>query len=71
MQQAQPELKKALVRAALDHRVIRDIPVLNSMDKEALLGNVVDLDLRVVLRDASAVLAAPEVRLQALEDQVR
>jgi hypothetical protein len=70
-QQTQPELKKALVRAALDQKVIRDIPVLNNKDKEALLGNVVDLALRFVMRDAKAVLAAPEVRLQALEEQVR
>jgi hypothetical protein len=71
LQQAQPELKKALVRAALDQRVIQNIPVFKNKDKEALLGNVVDLALRFVLKDAQAVLAAPEVRLQALEEQVR
>jgi hypothetical protein len=70
-QQAQPALKKALVRAALDQTVIRNLPVLNSKDKEALLGNVVDLALRFVLRDAKAALAAPEIRLQALEEQIR
>lgn len=71
MEQAQPALKKALVSAALDQKVIRNMPVLTSKDKEALLGNVVDLALRFVLRDAKAALAAPEVRLQALEEQVR
>jgi hypothetical protein len=71
LQQAQPELKKALVRAALDQRVIQNIPVIQNKDKEAMLGNVVDLALRFVLKDAQAVLAAPEVRLQALEEQVR
>jgi hypothetical protein len=71
MEQAQPALKKALVRAALDQKVIRNMPVLTSKDKEALLGNVVDLALRFVLRDAKAALAVPEVRLQALEEQVR
>jgi hypothetical protein len=70
-QEAQPALKKALVDAAMDQKVIRNMPVLNSKDKEALLGNVVDLALRFVLRDAKAALAAPEVRLQALEEQVR
>jgi hypothetical protein len=71
MQQSQPELKKSLVRTALDQQVIRDIPVINTKDKEALLGTVVDLALRFVLKDATAALAAPEVRLQALEEQVR
>lgn len=69
----QPALKKALVRAALDQQVIRNLPVLKFKDKEALLGNVVDLCLRFLLRDyaCAVLLAAPEVRLRALEEQVR
>jgi hypothetical protein len=36
-----------------------------------LLGNIVNLALGFVLKDAKAVLAAPEVQLQASEEQVR
>jgi hypothetical protein len=71
MEKAQPELKKALVGAIMDQQVVRDIPLLKNKDKEAMLSTVVDFALEFVLKDAKEVLAAPEVQLQALEEQIR
>jgi hypothetical protein len=71
MDKVRPELERVIVRVVLDQPAIQSIPVLNSKDKKKLVEAVVTMALDNILKNAQEVLAAPEVRLEALEAQVR
>ena len=66
MAKMRPTIQKKMVQSLVTQKVIRDIPLLVKADKQKLCETVVDLALDYVLQDAQELLAAPQVRLEAL-----
>ena len=71
MEEIRPQIREAVVDMVLDHPTMECLTLLSEQDKGRLLGALVDLVLDQLLKDAHWVLSAPEVRLEALEDQIR
>ena len=71
MARAQPELEGALVDAALRSGLLSNVPLLDEKSQRQCVEVVVAASLNYLLQDARQVLAAPESRLAALEEQVR
>lgn len=71
MERVRPELEGVIVDFALSQPVVQNIPILDSVDKRKLVKLIVTMSLDYVLQDAEEVLAAPEVRLESLEEQMR
>lgn len=71
MEKVRPEIQRGITGVVLEQPMVRAIPVLNSKDKANLIESIVDMALDYVLQDAETVLAAPEVRLEALEEEIR
>jgi hypothetical protein len=69
MAKMRPALQKKMVQSLVTQTWIRDLPLLGLADKQKLCETVVDLALEYVLQDAQELLAAPEVRLEALQIQ--
>lgn len=70
MDQVRPDLERVIVRIVLEHPVIQSILLLDDRDKTLLVQTIVSKAIDYVLRDAQEVLAAPEVRLETLEEQL-
>lgn len=67
-----PELEEAIVNLALNRSgILQNVPLLDEKDRRKFVGFIVGASLDYVLKDAQEVLAAPEVRLEALEEQTR
>ena len=71
MAKVRPVLKEAVVSAVLQQRVIKYSPILSSNEKANLVATSVDLALDVLLKDSEYLLQRPEVRLEALEEEIR
>lgn len=71
MEKVRPDIERSIVEVTMNQQVVRDIPVLDDADKRKMLELIVDLSLDAILDDAEEILAAPEVRLQALEEEMR
>ena len=71
MEKVRPDIERSIVEIAMKQPLVRDIPVLNDTDKEKMIEALVDVALDAMLDDAEELLAAPEVRLQALEEEIR
>jgi hypothetical protein len=71
MVKVRPELQSAIVDSALKQQMIQAFPLLNREDKAKLLESVVGVTLDYLLQDAQALLEAPEIRLEALELQLK
>lgn len=71
MARVRPQLEGALVDVALRSGIVRNVPLLDGNDKRNLVEFLVGAALDRVLEDAQDVLAAPEARLEALEEQVK
>lgn len=66
MAKMRPTIQKKMVQSLMTQSIIRDIPLLEKADKRKVCEAVVDLALDYALKDAQELLAAPEVRLEAL-----
>lgn len=64
-------LRQPIVFAVMDNDVMRDVPVLSGDAKKSLVEKLVDLGLDRIVEEADGLLTAPEIRLAALEAQVR
>ncbi|CAB9518991.1 expressed unknown protein [Seminavis robusta] len=71
MDRVRPDLEQVIVSFALEQSVVQKIPVLDAESKRKLVEALVGMALDYVLKDAEEVLTAPEVRLEALEEQIR
>ena len=71
MDKVRPVLKEAIVDLVVKQEGVKNFRVLSDSDKSKLMGAIVDLTLDQVLQDAQWLLAAPEVRLDALKDEIR
>mmetsp|Transcript_21034 Transcript_21034/g.45856 ORF Transcript_21034/g.45856 Transcript_21034/m.45856 type:complete len:278 (-) Transcript_21034:1319-2152(-) len=71
MEKVRPDIERSIVNVAMEQKMVRDIPVLNDADKSKMLEAIVDLALDSILDDAEEILAAPEVRLETLEREMR
>lgn len=71
MEKVRPDIERSIVEVAMKQQLVRDIPVLNNSDKEKMVETLVDMALDAMLDDAEELLAAPEVRLQTLEEEIR
>ena len=71
MEKVRPDIERSIVNVAMEQKVVHDVPILNDADKRTMLEAIVDLALDSILDDAEEILAAPEVRLQALEEEMR
>ena len=69
MAKIRPSLRDTIVDNLLEQKGIQDLPILKPSDKKRFLTSLVDLALDYLLKDAQEILAAPEVRLLALERQ--
>lgn len=70
MDQVRPEMEFIIVQYTLKHPLFEGIPIFNNVDKRRLVEAIVSRALDYVLQDARQVLAAPEVRLETLEEQL-
>ena len=66
-----PEISREITRFVLKQPIMDAIPVLNADDKANLVESMVNMAMDFLLRDAQIILASPEVRLEALEAEVR
>jgi len=71
MEQVRPVLKQSMVDAVRDQRAFRDLPVLSEKDKIRLMEVAIDLALDQALRESEWILSTPQVRLEALQDEIR
>lgn len=71
MVKLRPVLMDAIVEMVVQQDAVKNIRVLSDADKSKLIGNVVDLALDQLLKDANWALSAPAVRLEALQDEIR
>lgn len=71
MEKVRPDIERSFVNVCIEQQIVRDIPILDDEDKKKMLEGIVDLALDNILDDAEELLAAPEVRLQALEEETR
>lgn len=69
LEEIRPVIRDSVVEVALDHPIMEGIP-LPEKDKGKMLGNLIDLALDEILKDAEWVLSSPETRLEALETQI-
>ena len=70
MGKVQPEIRQAIVETTLQQRAVQNFALLNENEKKQLLTTLVDMSMDMILKDAEWVLSAPEVRLEALEQQM-
>lgn len=71
MDKFRPTVREAIVKFALEQRAVQDLPLVNQKDKAVWVGSLVDLALDQLFQDAEWVLAAPEVRLESLAEEMR
>jgi len=71
MEDFRPVIRKSILDVAKTQKVIKDIPILSQKEKMQLVEYLVDLALDQVIGDADYILSAPEVRLEALEAEIR
>lgn len=71
MDQMRPEIEQVIVDYALEQPIVKNSPILDKKDRRNVLVAIVDMALDYVLKDAQEVLAAPEVRLEELEEKVK
>lgn len=71
MAKVRPVLKDAVVSAVLEQKYIKYSPLLSTTDKTKVVGSLVDLALDQLLKDSEYLLQRPEIRLEALEEEIR
>lgn len=71
MELMRPEMEQVIVDYALEQPAVQNVPVLQKHEKRNIIKAIVSVALDCVLKDAQAILAAPEVRLEQLEEQIR
>jgi len=71
MEKIRPGLKTSIVRSIRNQKAISEIPVLSQDEKIKLLEFAIDLALDQLLKDSEWILSSPEVRLKALEEEIR
>ena len=71
MERARPAIRQSIVSFVLEHQTIKDFKLLNDNEKHRLMESLVDMAMNELLKDAEWVLSAPEVRLEALEMEVK
>ena len=71
MDRLRPEIEQVIVGYALEQPAIQKAPLLEKKEKREVVEAIVSVALDYVLKDAREVLAAPEVRLEELEEQLK
>lgn len=71
MAKFRPAVRKAVVEFAIEQKAVRDVPLVDTKDKKLWVGSLVDMALDQLFQDADWVLSSPEVRLEALEQEIR
>jgi hypothetical protein len=71
MEQARPHIRMAMTSAIMQQPSVQDFKFLKEDGKKQLFARLVDMALDEVLKDSEWVLARPEVRLEALEMEVK
>ena len=71
MELMRPEIEQVIVEYALEQPAVIDVPILQKREKRTIISSIVSVALDCVLKDAQEILAAPEVRLEELEEMVK
>ena len=71
MELMRPEIEQVIVVYALEQPAVKDVPILETREKRNIISSIVSVALDCVLKDAQEILAAPEVRLEELEEKVK
>lgn len=71
MEKIRPGLKASIIETIQNQKAIREFPILSQKEKIKLLDLAVDLAFDQLLKDSEWLLSSPEVRLKALEEEIR
>mmetsp|Transcript_19592 Transcript_19592/g.26035 ORF Transcript_19592/g.26035 Transcript_19592/m.26035 type:complete len:331 (-) Transcript_19592:436-1428(-) len=71
LEEVLPDVENAITEVVLKQQVVKELPILSDEAKAKLIKHVVDVVFDHILENSQYILAAPEVRLEALEEEMR